>query len=48
MEIVKAMLAGEQDPKLLASVKHPRIKSSTATIILYLPKDVLIINLVVF
>ncbi|WP_341531642.1 transposase (plasmid) [Nostoc sp. UHCC 0302] len=32
MKIIKAIVAGEQDPQVLASLKDPRIKSSTADI----------------
>jgi transposase len=32
MKIIKAIVAGEQDPQVLATLKDPRIKSSTADI----------------
>jgi transposase len=32
MAIIRAMVAGEQDPQTLAALKHPRIKSSTTEI----------------
>lgn len=32
MAIIRAIVAGEQDPQALATLKHPRIKSSTTEI----------------
>ncbi len=32
MAIIRAIVAGEQDPQILAALKHPRIKSSTTEI----------------
>jgi len=39
IKIIKAIVAGEQDPQVLASLKDPRIKSSTADIAASLTGD---------
>ncbi|MBE9054416.1 IS110 family transposase [Nostocales cyanobacterium LEGE 11386] len=39
MKIIKAIVAGEQDPQVLATLKDPRIKSSTADIAASLTGD---------
>jgi hypothetical protein len=39
MKIIKAIVAGEQDPQILASFKDPHIKSSTADIAASLTGD---------
>src|SRR5690242_392630 len=39
MSIIRAIVAGEQNPQTLAALKHPRIKSSTTEIVKALTGD---------